>query len=116
MVDEQNPLKKFLFEDVPTLEHIVEFYQKSTGVMKRRILGCIFSEKIHFNEEKDATIIYTKPIEVILQIFNELQNRGNKKVGTMTDFSLIAPLIEDSSSYEPLIEYVILYRTFVIDN
>ena len=91
MVDEQNPLKKFLFEDVPTLEHIVEFYQKSTGVMKRRILGCIFSEKIHFNEEKDATIIYTKPIEVILQIFNELQNRGNKKVGTMTDFSLIAP-------------------------
>jgi hypothetical protein len=116
VVDEQNPLKKFLFEDVPTLEHIVEFYQKSSGVMKRRILGCIFSEKIHFNEEKDATIIYTKPIEVILQIFNELQNRGNKKVGTITDFSLIAPLIEDSSSYQPLIEYIILYRTFVIDN
>ena len=113
MVDEQNPLKKFLFEDVPTLEHIVEFYQKTTGVMKRRILGCIFSEKIYFNEEKDATIIYTKPIEVILQIFNELQNRGNKKVGTMTDFSLIAPLIEDSSSYQPLVEYVILYRTSV---
>jgi hypothetical protein len=113
MVDEQNPLKKFLFEDVPTLEHIVEFYQKSTGVMKRRILSCIFSEKIYFNEEKDAIIIYTKPIEVILHIYNELQNRGNKKRGHLDLFSSIAPLVEDSSSYQPLIEYVILYRTSV---
>jgi DNA invertase Pin-like site-specific DNA recombinase len=113
MVDEQNPLKKFLFEDVPTLEHIVEFYQKSTGVMKRRILGCIFSEKIYFNEEKDATIIYTKPIEFILHIYNELQNRGNKKRGQLDLFSLIAPLIDDTSSYQPLVEYVILYRTSV---
>ena len=91
MVDEQNPLKKFLFEDVPTLEHIVEFYQKSTGVMKRRILGCIFSEKIYFNEEKDATIIYTKPIEVILQISNELGNHKRKKEVNYDLFSQLAP-------------------------
>jgi len=111
MVDEQNPLKKFLFEDVPTLEHIVEFYQKTTGVMKRRILGCIFSEKIHFNEVKDATIIYTKPIEVILQIFNELQSYKNKKQANYDLFSQLAPLIDDTSSYQPLVEYIILYRT-----
>ena len=91
MVDEQTPLKRFLFQDLPTLEHIVDFYQKSSGVMKRRILSCIFQEKLYFNEEKDATIIFTKPIEVINMIFNELENRGNKKVGTITDFSLIAP-------------------------
>jgi len=30
MVDEQTPLKKFLFQDIPTLEHIVDFYQKSS--------------------------------------------------------------------------------------
>jgi hypothetical protein len=113
IVDEQNPLKKFLFEDLPTLEHIVEFYQKSTGVMKRRILGCIFSEKIYFNEEKDATIIYTKPIEVIFHIFNELQSHKNKKQVNYDLFSQLAPLVEDSSSYQPLIEYVILYRTSV---
>jgi site-specific DNA recombinase len=91
MVDEQNPLKKFLFEDVPTLEHIVEFYQKSTGVMKRRILGCIFSEKIYFNEEKDATIIFTKPIEIILQISNELGNNKKKKEVEFDLFSQLAP-------------------------
>ncbi len=104
MVDEQNPLKKFLFEDIPTLEHIVEFYQKSTGVMKRRILGCIFSEKIYFNEEKDATIVYTKPIEVILQIYNELQNRGNKKEVNYDLFSQLAPLIGEMLQPFSLVE------------
>ena len=91
MVDEQTPLKKFLFDDVPTLEQIVEFYKKGSGVMKRRILSCIFSEKIYFNEEKDATITYTKPIEVIFQIFNELQSRGNNKRGQLDLFYLVAP-------------------------
>jgi len=110
IVDEQNPLKKFLFEDVPTLEHIVEFYQKSTGVMKRRILGCIFSEKIHFNEEKDATINFTKPIEVIFQIFNELQSSKIKKQVKFDLFSQLAPLIDKSCSYIPMIEYLIIRR------
>lgn len=114
MVDEQNPLKKFLFEDVPTLEHILEFYQKSTGVMKRRILGCIFSDKIYFDENKDATIIYTKPIEVIFQIFNELQSHKNKKQVNYDLFSQLAPLIYETSSYQPLTEYVILYRTSLL--
>ena len=91
IVDEQNPLKKFLFNDVPTLEHIVEFYKKSSGVLKRRILSCIFSEKIYFNKEKDATIVYTKPIEVILQIFNELQSHKNKKQANYDLFSQLAP-------------------------
>jgi hypothetical protein len=113
MVEEQNPLKKFLFEDIPTLGHIVEFYQKSTGIMKRRILGCIFSEKIYFNVEKDATIIYSKPIEVIFQIVNELQSHKNKKQVNYDLFSQLAPLIYDTSSYKPLVEYIILYRTSI---
>ena len=111
LVDEQTPLKRFLFEDIPSLEHIVEFYQKSNGVMKRRILGCIFSEKIHFNEKKDATINYTKPIEVIFQIFNELEIGRNKKEVNYDLFSPLAPLIYETSNYQPLVDYVILFRT-----
>ena len=91
IVDEQTPLKRFLFEDVPVLEDIVDFYQQSAGVMKRRILGCIFSEKIYFDEKKDATIIYTKPIEVIFQIFNELQGGKIKKQAGFDLFSQLAP-------------------------
>jgi hypothetical protein len=110
IVDEHTPLKKFLFEDVPTLEHIVEFYQKSTGVMKRRVLSCIFSEKIHFNEEKDATVTYTKPIEVIFQIFNELQSHKNKKQVISDLFSQVAPLSEERCSYNWMIEYVTIKK------
>ena len=110
MVDEQTPLKKFLFEDVPTLEHIVEFYQKSTGVMKRRILGCIFSEKIYFNEEKDATINFTKPIEVIFQIFNELQSSKIKKQVEFDLFSQLAPLTDERCSYNTLMELVTIRK------
>ncbi|MBM3431671.1 MAG: hypothetical protein FJX92_01540 [Bacteroidetes bacterium] len=110
MVDEQTPLKKFLFEDVPTLEHIVEFYQKSTGVMKRRILGCILSEKIYFNEEKDATISYTKPIEVIFQIFNHLQSGKIKKQVDLDLFSQLAPLTDERCSYNTMIEFVTIRK------
>ena len=110
IVDEQNPLKKFLFEDVPTLEHIVEFYQKSTGVMKRRILGCIFSDKIYFDEKKDATISYTKPIEVILQIYNELQIHKIKKQVKFDLFSQIAPLFLKRCNYNAMIEYITIRK------
>ncbi len=78
--------------------------------MKRRILSCIFSEKIHFNEEKDATIIYTKPIEVILLIFNELQNRGHKRRGQLDLFFQLAPLTDERCNYNPMIEYVTIRK------
>jgi uncharacterized protein with PIN domain len=45
------------------------------------ILRCIFSEKIYFDEKKDATIIYTKPIETILLISNSLNLYKQKKTG-----------------------------------
>jgi hypothetical protein len=52
MVEEQSPLKKFLFDDVPLLSDVVEFFKQSNGMMKRNILRCIFSEKIYFDEKK----------------------------------------------------------------
>ena len=85
-------------------------YQKVDGKTKKQILSCIFSEKIYFNEEKDATIIYTKPIEVIFQIFNELQSHKIKKVGTMTDFSSLAPLTDERCNYNAMIEYVTIRK------
>ena len=39
------------------------------------------NEKIYFDEKKDATIIYTKPIETILLISNSLNLYKQKKTG-----------------------------------
>jgi len=89
--DEQSPLKKFLFEDVPLLGDVVEFYSQSNGMMKRNILRCIFSEKIYFDEKKDATIVYTKPIETILMISNSLNSYKRKKQVDVDLFSHFAP-------------------------
>ena len=60
-------------------------------MLKRRILSCIFQEKIYFNNEKDATIIFTKPIEVINMIFNELENRKKEKEVENDLLSIMAP-------------------------
>lgn len=111
MGDEQTPLKKYLYEDIRTLEYIVDFYQRSNGVLKKRILSCMFSEKIYFDEKKDTTIKFTKPVELMFQIFNELENPETKKEVEIDLFNQFAPLIYNSSNYHPLTEYVILYKT-----
>jgi site-specific DNA recombinase len=112
MVDEQSPLKKFLFDDVPLLGDVVEFFKQSNGVMKRNILRCIFSEKIHFNENKDATIVYTQPVEVILRVSKGLEGYKTKKEVSYDLFSQSAPLIDDRRNYSPLTDYVVLHRTW----
>ena len=112
MVDEQSPLKKFLFDDVSTLGDIVTFFNESNGMMKRNILRCIFSEKVFFDEKKDATIFYTKPIDIILLISNSLNLYKQKKQVHLDLFSCVAPLIEDRCNYSPLTDYVVLHRTW----
>jgi len=110
--DETSPLRKFLFDDVPLLGDVVEFYKQSNGMMKRNILRCIFSEKIYFDENKDATIVYTPPVETILLISNSLNSYKRKKEVNYDLFSHFARVIEESCNYRPLSEYVIFHRTW----
>jgi hypothetical protein len=50
------PLRNYIKKDVPMLENLVSFYQKSNGERKKKILGCIFSEKFILQNKKDAAI------------------------------------------------------------
>jgi hypothetical protein len=43
---EVSPFKIYIQKEVPMLENLLEFYRKSDGASKRKILGCIFSEKL----------------------------------------------------------------------
>ena len=45
---EVSPFKIYIQKEVPMLEYLLEYYRKSDGVTKKKIPGCIFSEKIHF--------------------------------------------------------------------
>jgi hypothetical protein len=47
------------------------------GRRKKKILGCIFSEKFILQNKKDAAIKYTTPIQVLL-IVKEVLERFSK--------------------------------------
>jgi len=75
--EETTPFKDYIRNHVPMMENLLEFYQNSDGKTKKKILSCIFSEKIHFDENKVAAISFQKPIEVLLNASKVLQ--GSKK-------------------------------------
>ena len=75
--EEMTPYKTYLQKEIPMLEDLVDFYRKSNGNTKKKILGCIFSEKLHFEDGKAAATSFTKPIEILLNISKVLQ--GSKK-------------------------------------
>ncbi len=61
------------------MSDIVQYYRKSDGNTKKKILSCILSEKISFDENKDAAISYTLPIRVLFNSSKGLEGSKNKK-------------------------------------
>ena len=83
--------KKYIKKDVPMLENLVSFYQKSNGETKRKILGCIFSEKFVLQNKKVAAIKYTTPIQVLLNVKGVLESGKTKKEVENDLFFNLAP-------------------------
>jgi hypothetical protein len=54
------------------LENLLEFYRKSNGAAKKKIPGCIFSEKLVLENGKVATTQFTFTKQVILNASLEL--------------------------------------------
>jgi DNA invertase Pin-like site-specific DNA recombinase len=76
---EMTPYKSYVEKEVPMLEDLVSFYRKCDGKTKKKILGCIFSEKLNFEDGKAANIIFTKPIQVLISITKVLQGYKKEK-------------------------------------
>jgi len=45
----------FFDKDVIMLENLLEYYRKSEGVTKKKIIGCIFAEKTVFKHRAQST-------------------------------------------------------------
>lgn len=73
----KSPYKEYVNKTVPMLENLVEYYRKSDGHTKRKILGCIFSKKIVLEKGRVATSEFTIPIQVLLNASKVC--RGTKK-------------------------------------
>ena len=56
----------------------MDYYQKADGKTKNNILSCILSEKITFDENKDAAISFVTPIQILLNASKGFK-RGKKE-------------------------------------
>ena len=75
------PYNEYLNHHVPMFEDLVSFYQKVDGKTKRKILSCIFSKKVHFENGKAAAPSFTPPIEVLMNASKVLgSNKIEKEV------------------------------------
>ncbi len=87
-----SPFKTYVNKEVPMLENIAEYYKKSDGKTKKKILGCIFSKKLVFEKGKVATYKYTIPIQVLLNASEVFKKLGTKKEVENDLLSCVAPL------------------------
>src|ERR1035437_238434 len=71
---------------MPMMENLSTFYRNSNGETKKKILSCIFSEKIILEKGRVATMSFTAPIRVLLERIKLLEECKNKKE---VDFDLL---------------------------
>ncbi len=86
-----SPFKDYIDNQIPMLEDLVSFYKSVDGKTKNKILGCIFSEKLHLEEKKVAAPKYTTPIQILLNASKVLKNSKNKKEVPKDLFFTCAP-------------------------
>jgi len=108
-----SPFESYISSAIPMLENLVQFYQKSEGKTKKKILGCIFSEKMVLEKGRVATTHFTTPISVLLNASKVLEKSENKKEVENDLLSIMAPLTDESCSHNTLIQYANLVGLLV---
>jgi len=90
------PYKNYITKEVPMLENLVSFYRTADGRTKKKILGCIFSEKLVLEKGRVATTPFSEGVQIMFKIFNALQGSENKKEVISDLLSKSAPLLAGS--------------------
>ena len=91
LLQKGTPYKNYINKEVPMLENLVEFYKRADGNTKRKILGCIFSEKLIFEKGKSYNRPFSKAVSILLLIIKELQGSQTKMEVENDLQSIMAP-------------------------
>jgi hypothetical protein len=86
-----SPFDEYLNHQVPMLEDLVGFYEKSSGKIKSKVLGCIFNDKIKILEGENTTTPIAEPFTHIINIFKGLQRVEKEKEVKFDLFPICAP-------------------------
>ncbi len=89
-----SPFKNYIQKEVPMLENLLEYYRKSDGVTKKKILNNIFAEKLILEKGEIVYPVFTEPIQLILRISKVLRRSENKKEVDLNQ-SLVATLTKN---------------------
>ena len=72
------PFKVYLQKEVPMLENLLEYYRKSDGVTKKKILNNIFAEKLTVINGKVIEPVFTEPIKLMIRLSKSIANSKGK--------------------------------------
>ena len=73
------PFRTYLKDTIPMLQNLEGYYKQADGKAKRKILSCIFSEKLVIQNGKVATIPFTVPVQVLLNTVKGFQGAKKKQ-------------------------------------
>jgi hypothetical protein len=102
--------KNYITKQVPMLENLVSFFSNADGRTKKKLLSCIFSEKMTLENGRVATTPFSQPVSILLMIIKELEGSKNKKEIENDLLSIMAPLTDERCSYLTMIEYVTIRK------
>lgn len=91
---EVSPFRMYIQKEVPMLENLLEYYRKSDGKTKKKLLSTIFAEKLILEKGKVTASVFTEPIQLILRI-SEVLRRSEKKKEVDLNQSLVATLTKN---------------------
>jgi len=95
---EMTPFRKYVRQTLPMLENLVEYYRKSDGRTKQKILESVFAEKLILEESKVGSYKFTTPIQVLLKTVRGYQeSKENLKIN-FNPITTMSPILTDRSS------------------
>jgi hypothetical protein len=79
-----SPFKIYIQKEVPMLGNLLEYYRKADGAIKKKILGCIFAEKLVLENGRVATSTFTEPIQSIINASEGSRSSKKNKRSILT--------------------------------
>ncbi len=110
-----SPFKIYNQKEVSMMEKPLEYYRKSDGATKKKLLSTIFAVKLVLEKGKVVKAVFTESIQLIIRISDVLGSSEKKKeveinqslVATLTkksfsEFKSCSPLLENYCTSHPL--------------
>lgn len=92
---EMTPFRNYVRQTLPMLENLVEYYRKSDGKTKQKILQSIFVDKLILEEGKVVSYEFTTPIKVLLKTVRGYQESKENLSIVFNPLTTMNPILRD---------------------